>query len=298
MTPFIGNDPTTANIRFYCDDDPMDATPNSAARWQLVPDRENDPSPNSQKTAGVDQEWFDQYNWIRRSTDSLGCKNNGGANGLITQMETYSDQILPEDLVGFEYNSRRPPADLAANRSTISVSPSRCKKVIKHSGTGFSNKRGETQLCEFVFDKKQFPLETFNDIAADQKLESMLLTEDYWELILSTILAHEACHVTTLELEDVADEDSYHWEGIMELDAGESITNADNIMWLMILAQLEDWKIRLDSDETKAKAGHLVRDTSIVALGRRAKKWKRKLSGDLPSLTKFPFKYRHSNYTL
>ena len=62
-----------ADLRIYCDNDATSKTAGASARWQLVPDREQDPEgeKNSQKTTG--QEWYDQVNFIRRTTDTNGC---------------------------------------------------------------------------------------------------------------------------------------------------------------------------------------------------------------------------------
>ena len=62
-----------ADVRIYCDDDETSKTGGASARWQLVPDRVTDPDgqKNSQKTTG--QEWYDQVNFVRRSTDTNGC---------------------------------------------------------------------------------------------------------------------------------------------------------------------------------------------------------------------------------
>ena len=103
----------TSNIRVYCDLDPMVSADNPNARWKLVADREGDPKyPNSQRTLGVNQEWYDQINFVRRSTLSFGCQ--GGINGKPF-MEAFNDAI--RDLTG--YNA---PADITYYRSVISVS--------------------------------------------------------------------------------------------------------------------------------------------------------------------------------
>ena len=103
----------TSNIRVYCDYDPMVSTSDPNARWKVVPDRVGDPKPNSQRTPGVDQERFDQINFIRRSRISLGCQTI--RPGRTTLMETFSDPI--KDLDG--YNA---PDGIPYYRSVISVS--------------------------------------------------------------------------------------------------------------------------------------------------------------------------------
>lgn len=62
-----------AELRIYCDNDATSLTKGASARWQLVADREQDPDgqKNSQKTTG--QEFYDQVNFIRRTTVTNGC---------------------------------------------------------------------------------------------------------------------------------------------------------------------------------------------------------------------------------
>ena len=73
----------------------MNATPYTTARWQLRPDIPGDPNPNSGtgRTLGVNQEWFDQYNFIKRNPTTKGCKDAPGPDGLYTQLETYDTKI-------------------------------------------------------------------------------------------------------------------------------------------------------------------------------------------------------------
>ncbi len=65
----------SAEVRIYCDNDETSATGGASARWQLVPDREQDPDgfKNSQRTQPYTQEFYDQYNFIRRTRTSMGC---------------------------------------------------------------------------------------------------------------------------------------------------------------------------------------------------------------------------------
>lgn len=62
-----------ADVRIYCDGDETSETGGASARWQLVPDRAQEPDgqENSQKATG--QEWYDQVNFVRRRTDTNGC---------------------------------------------------------------------------------------------------------------------------------------------------------------------------------------------------------------------------------
>ena len=111
LTP--ASNQVTSNIRVYCDYDPMVSTSDPNARWKLVPDRVGDPTPNRQKTLGVDQEWYDQINYMRRNTRTLGCQSI--RPGQTTIMETFNSPII--DLNG--YNA---PTGLPYYRSVISVS--------------------------------------------------------------------------------------------------------------------------------------------------------------------------------
>ncbi len=105
----------TSNIRIYCDIDPMVSASNPNARWKLVPDREGDPKgPNSQRTLGVNQEWSDQINFVRRSTKSLGCQRSPVLNRQLW-METFNDAI-------FDPSGYNAPADIRYYRTVISIS--------------------------------------------------------------------------------------------------------------------------------------------------------------------------------
>lgn len=69
----------SADIRIYCDNDVTSKTGGTTARWQLVPDRDQDPdwNKNSQRVGKNSQEWYDQVNFVRRSLDTLGCQDPG-----------------------------------------------------------------------------------------------------------------------------------------------------------------------------------------------------------------------------
>ena len=96
----------------------MNPTPYSNERWQLRPDIRGDPNPNSGRTLGRDQEWFDQYNFITRDPSTKGCKDEENHRGEPTELETYYEPIPP-----FLYGNRLPPVGtLQPTRSTISVS--------------------------------------------------------------------------------------------------------------------------------------------------------------------------------
>ncbi len=89
----------------------MNATPYTTERWQVRPDIPGSPNPNSGRTLGVDQEWFDQYNFITRVTKTKGCKD------AYTMLEAYHTKIEP-----FQYGGRSYPVGLQPLRSTITVS--------------------------------------------------------------------------------------------------------------------------------------------------------------------------------
>ena len=71
----VSTDRDSADIRFYCDNDVTSETDGATARWQLVPDRVEDPDgfKNSQRTEPYSQEWYDQYNLMRRDRSTMGC---------------------------------------------------------------------------------------------------------------------------------------------------------------------------------------------------------------------------------
>ncbi|KAL9125564.1 MAG: hypothetical protein Q9217_005245 [Psora testacea] len=201
----------------------MDPKPNSAARWQLVPDRVDDPKPNSKKTLRVDQEWFDQYNWIRRSKISLGCNDP-------KYMETYSSYIKESDTKNFNYYNKLPPTNLQKFRSSITI-------------------------CDIAFDE-EYVFQKFPEIEIIEEDPHMSkdFSHNYWRRIMPGALLHEATHTHPFRTRDVAGEKSHGWKNIMELNTTQSISNADNYMHLALLATLGDWGIRLDEDQDKAKA--------------------------------------------
>lgn len=106
----------TSDIRIVCDGDTYGG-PND--RWQPVPDYKlptniqsgTAPKPNSKRTPGVDQEFFDQVNFMRRSTTSLGCQ---GPGGVRASTDIYS-------MAPFDFNGRAAPEGLPARRTVISV---------------------------------------------------------------------------------------------------------------------------------------------------------------------------------
>ena len=75
----VSTDRVSADIRIYCDNDVTSVAGGATARWQLVPDREQDPDgyKNSQRTKPYTQEFYDQYNFIRRTRSSMGCLDEG-----------------------------------------------------------------------------------------------------------------------------------------------------------------------------------------------------------------------------
>ena len=80
-------DRASSDIRIYCDDDAMDGT----GRWQPVPDIPNlllFQIPNLKKTAGVDKEYIDTINGVRRVLKTLGCKDPQGETQGATLLQT------------------------------------------------------------------------------------------------------------------------------------------------------------------------------------------------------------------
>lgn len=116
-------DQDTSDIRIVCDNDTYGG-PND--RWQMVPDvklptniqRGTAPKPNSERTPGVDMEFFDQVNFVRRATTRLGCQAPNVA------ASTYFYSMVP-----FDFNGRTAPEDLPARRTVISVCDASVFKV-------------------------------------------------------------------------------------------------------------------------------------------------------------------------
>lgn len=105
-------------IRFYCDNDAHDSP---TARWQLVPDRADDPTPNSQKTLNVDQEWFDQYNYMRVSTTvPFRCLYQDPRNPDMKNIAYVARTAINDE--GFTYNGIPLPDRIQKYRSVVTVS--------------------------------------------------------------------------------------------------------------------------------------------------------------------------------
>lgn len=66
-----------ADMRIYCDNDATSETNGDSARWQLVPDREQDPDGEKNSQKKTEQEWYDQINFVRRVTETNGCLDVG-----------------------------------------------------------------------------------------------------------------------------------------------------------------------------------------------------------------------------
>lgn len=73
-----------SNIRFYCDNDPFGPD----KRWTLVPDRHNDPQPNSQRAVGSGQERQDLSNGMRADDDD-GCQKVIPGDSFVALASTF-----------------------------------------------------------------------------------------------------------------------------------------------------------------------------------------------------------------
>ena len=105
-------------LRFYCDNDAHDSP---TARYQLVPDRADDPTPNSRKTLNVDQEWFDQYNYMRVNTrNPFPCQYRDPEHP-DWELVAHVTRTAIKD-AAFTYNGNPLPADMQQDRSVITVS--------------------------------------------------------------------------------------------------------------------------------------------------------------------------------
>lgn len=122
----------TANIRFYCDDDPIDLTPDSTVRWQAVLDRDGDPTPNSRRILGVDKELFDQYNYMRIGPSAVPLR--AILPGMDHAAFAYTANNSMIGLETFTYNGKAPPANLAEIWAVVPVShPTHCRYALPMS---------------------------------------------------------------------------------------------------------------------------------------------------------------------
>ena len=84
-------DQAASDVRLYCDDDLP-----GIGRWRPVADIPHLPpgvKANSARTAGVDQEWEDPVNHIRRVRKTKGCQDKDSTGNPNTFAETYT--LLP-----------------------------------------------------------------------------------------------------------------------------------------------------------------------------------------------------------
>lgn len=73
-------------------------------------------------------------------------------------------------------------------------------------------------------------------------------------------------HMLPILTEDYrGDERDYGWASIMQDEPIILTSSAEPYMYLMILAKLENLKVRLSYDAAQAQAGLLVRDFSMPA---------------------------------
>lgn len=98
---------------------------------------------------------------------------------------------------------------------------------------------------------------TVPDVESPQRL-----TYQPYEDILSAALYHETTHMAGLGLNDVKTPDgetAYGWTKIMQLGTKQRLMNADNYLFLGLLARYEKLGVCLHPDAAEAKAGTLVR---------------------------------------
>ena len=230
----------------------MDPRPYSRARWQLIPDIPGDPEPNSRRTLGKNQEWFDQYNYVRRDPSTRGCQDAG------TQMETFR-----QPMTAFIYGRRLFPPALAPRRSTVTVS--RCQRNwIRHSNHACM------QVCDEIFDSRIYRDPKFALLnPGNVRFQLPPLTDEAFGQIASAIMLHEIYHAVAIDLVDFKTPGGLPgmgWAAIMQMHPLVRLRSAENFMFLAILAQLEEWQIKLDPDPNLATQGYLVRDDTLRAL--------------------------------
>ncbi|KAK4690717.1 hypothetical protein P7C71_g6139, partial [Lecanoromycetidae sp. Uapishka_2] len=214
-------------IRFYCDNDAHDWP---TARYQLVPDREDDPIPNSQKEPNVDQEWFDQYNYMRVSTvNPFKCQYINPLNPTWRLVAYVT--ATPITNKNFIYNGNPLPADLQQGRSVLT-------------------------MCDWAFNTTAFPYRTFGDLPAD--LDLTTIASGVFRTVMSATLIHELTHIRQIGTLDVKGQLSYGWANAVGMEGIEAFQNAENYMYLALLSSLEEEGYVLSLDPTDATNGVLV----------------------------------------
>ena len=291
LTPNPGNVRDTANVRFYCDNDPFNRAPNSAARWQLVPDRANNPQPNSGRTVGVDAEVFDQLNWIRRAADTQGCLD------VDTQAETYTE--AETDAGALNYNNQPAPVNLAQQRTTVTVCLSSTlpnSHVPFHAQSlGCKADKICRQICDYLLNAANFPLKAFAPpyVAANHPLDTMSLAGGAYSSIVSAIHVHELSHINPLGTDDSKGQKkrggSYGWTNCMHMSAAQAVGqvfppgqgqdtygNGENYMFFAILARCANRQYKLSTSPVPASKGVLLHDTTLPPkMMRRRVSWAR-----------------------
>lgn len=83
-----------------------------------------------------------------------------------------------------------------------------------------------------------------------------------YDKILSAALYHETTHIAGMDLGDFLLPDgtiAYGWTKIMELNTRSRLINAENYVFLGLLARYETLGVYLDPNEANANAGGLVK---------------------------------------
>lgn len=121
-------------------------------------------------------------------------------------------------------------------------------------------------MCQGVFNITRYPIISYSDIPLNGRLDLNPngLANPFFKLPLATASGHEFRHVIPYALNDVNFPNSYGWTNVVNIrPAINSLDNAENHMYLDILAELESRKYRLRTPLAEALAGLLTYDASI-----------------------------------
>ena len=117
-------------------------------------------------------------------------------------------------------------------------------------------------MCPRVLDKSLTEYQTWDDVPYDFPYSQSFPGDEIWNSMPTLVMCHELRHISQIRFIDVAGAASYLWRNIVKFNDLNSLINADNHLYLDILAHAENAKYRLNS--ANPRNGMLVYDQSII----------------------------------
>ncbi|KAL9622155.1 MAG: hypothetical protein Q9160_003498 [Pyrenula sp. 1 TL-2023] len=247
-----------SNIRIYCDNDPQETSGNS--RWTL--NRDLQP-----RDKGYDSNTPKQMNRKRQAPDAQGPSQEwvDKANGFMIMDkgcgEPKNDQIVAVNTLSSVGKIEPPPKGQPELRAVIT-------------------------LCDVDLDNKPHTLAdvTSNDDPKDfsklTKSGHLPAPIDNFQALTSWNLANAFLQVNpillkTLSFPTVAGDAAYSWQAAISFSGDYSLQNANNFVFLELLATLQDFQFRvaldsgdgMDGDNGAYDLGRLLYDATIKSGG-------------------------------